>query len=196
MRFTPGHFEAIVAEVSLPLRRYLRRYSGDPQTAEDLLQETLLRMARGLPEFSGRSSLKTWAFSIATNVAADYYRQPAHRLRIVEIADTDTLVAEEQPLEDRAETGEMIDCIREVIDSLPEDYRSALVLHDIELLSLEQTAAACACSLATAKIRVHRARKRLRETLGTRCDFYRDKQSNFCCCRKPDEPDKASGEKA
>jgi RNA polymerase sigma-70 factor (ECF subfamily) len=75
-------------------------------------------------------------------------------------------------------------CVRQVIDSLPGDYRSALVLHDIERLTAEQTAEICGCSLANAKIRIHRARARLTNALQRECDFYRDSEDVFRCDRK------------
>jgi RNA polymerase sigma-70 factor (ECF subfamily) len=77
--------EAVVQEVSQPLLRYLERYVGNRAIAEDLQQETLVRVARGLPSFAGRSSIKTWAFSIASRVAADYFRHPDRRAHIVEL---------------------------------------------------------------------------------------------------------------
>lgn len=80
--------------------------------------------------------------------------------------------------------GEMNECIRAVIDSLPDSYRAALILHDLEGLPAEQTAEICACSLATAKIRIHRARLRLKEALTKRCEFYRDQDNVFRCDRK------------
>jgi RNA polymerase sigma-70 factor (ECF subfamily) len=82
---------------------------------------------------------------------------------------------------------EMNSCVREVIDTLPEDYRAALVLHDIEGLTAAATAEACGCSLATAKIRIHRARARLKKALDTECVFYRDEENVFRCDRKPSE---------
>jgi RNA polymerase sigma-70 factor, ECF subfamily len=123
-------FEQIAAELSPQLSRYLRRYAGDT-AADDLLQETLIRIARGLPEFAGRASVKTWAFAIATRVAADYFRRPDSRHRIVEM-DEAAEVVDTGPLSDeRIIAGEMNACIRQVIDSLPEDYRAPLVLHDL-----------------------------------------------------------------
>jgi len=71
-----------------------------------------------------------------------------------------------------------------VIDSLPEDYRAALVLHDLEGLTAAQTAEVLVCSLPTAKIRIHRARLRLRQALGESCDFYRDGENVLRCDRK------------
>ena len=81
---------------------------------------------------------------------------------------------------------EMSGCIREVIDSLPEDYRTALVLHDLEGHTAAQVAEISGCSLATAKIRIHRARRRLKQALDKECRFYRDGEDVFRCDRKPD----------
>lgn len=177
----------VVEELSPPLMAYLRRYVGDPDLAEDLLQETLIRIARGLPDFQQRATLKTWAFSIATRVAADYFRQPAHRLSIVDMTGTGEPAGSERSIDERLVIDEMNACVRQVIDSLAEDYRAALLLHDIEGLTAEQTAEVIGCSVATSKIRIHRARRRLTEALRRDCDFYRDPEDVFRCERKPPE---------
>jgi RNA polymerase sigma-70 factor, ECF subfamily len=143
-----------------------------------------MRISRSLASFEGRAELKTWAFSIATHVAADYFRQPAHRLSIVEVAEGAEARDTEPSVDHRLVVDEMNACVRRVIDSLPEDYRSALVLHDIEGLTAEQTAEISGCSLATAKIRIHRARARLTDALRRECDFYRDSDDVFRCDRK------------
>ncbi len=78
-------FEEVAKTLSDPLQRYLRRLVGNPETADDLLQETLLRIAGGLPGFEGRSSLKTWAFTIATRVSVDYFRRPETKASIVDL---------------------------------------------------------------------------------------------------------------
>jgi RNA polymerase sigma-70 factor (ECF subfamily) len=176
--------EQVSAEVSGPLRQYLRRYAGEPSVAEDLLQESLIRITRGLPGFAGQASLKTWAFSIATRVAMDHFRDPAHRVEVVDF-DASPDIADPEPAADRRLVAdEMNACMRQVIDSLPEDYRAALVLHDLEGLTAAETAEACGCSVATAKIRIHRARERLRDALSRACDFYRDGDDVFRCDRK------------
>jgi len=182
-------FEEVAEELSGPLQRYLERMVGNRATADDLLQETLLRIARGLPGFEGRSSVKTWAFAIATRVATDYFRRPDTRAHIVDLEDTSEITASEVDVDQRMVIDEMNSCVREVIDSLPEDYRAALVLHDLQGLTAAATAEACGCSLATAKIRIHRARARLRDALGSECEFYRDDEDVFRCDRKtPEEP--------
>jgi RNA polymerase sigma-70 factor (ECF subfamily) len=178
-------FPELARDLSKDLLRYLQRYVGDQATAEDLLQETLSRMDRGLPDFAGRSSPKTWSFSIATRVAADYLRKPDRRIEIVDVdeatqcSDNDLLAIDQQLVVD-----EMSACVRQVIDSLPEDYRAALVLHEIQGLTAAETAEICGCSLATAKIRIHRARLRLKDALKDECEFYRDRDNVFRCDRK------------
>ncbi len=178
-------FAELAQELSPPLLRYLQRYVGDPAVAEDLLQETLLRIARGLPDFGGRASVKTWAFSIATRVAADHFRQPANRAHIVEFDESHALSGGDPAVDEQLVIDEMNACVRQVIDNLPADYRAVLVLHDLQGLTVPEAAEICGCSVPTAKIRLHRARLRLREALQQACDFYRDSENVFRCDRKP-----------
>lgn len=176
--------EDTLEELAEPVLRYLQRYVGDHTLAQDLQQETLLRIARGLPTFAARSSLKTWAFSIANRVAADHFRRPEHRVRIVELDEAKEIVDPGREISVGIIADEMNRCVREVIDSLPESYRAALILYELEEISIEQTAETCECSVATAKIRIHRARQRLKEKLGEQCVFYRDGEGVYRCDRK------------
>ncbi len=180
-------FPEIARDLEQPLQRYLERYVGDHAVAEELRQETLVRMSQGLASFAGRSSVKTWAFAIASHVAADFLRRPERRMRIVELDEAAEPVDPDRAVDERVVLGEMNECIRQVIDSLPDTYRSALILHDLEGLTAEQTAEISDCSVATTKIRIHRARRRLKQALDAQCDFYRDADSVFRCDRK--EPD-------
>lgn len=179
-------FEDVAQELSGPLRRYLQRLVGNRATADDLLQDTLLKIARALPEFEGRSSVKTWAFTIATRVATDHFRRPHSRARMVEIDETAPAHVVDAEIDQRLVIDEMSSCVREVIDSLPEDYRTALVLHDLEGQTAAQVAEIAGCSIANAKIRIHRARRRLKQALGEECNFYRDEENVFRCDRKCD----------
>jgi RNA polymerase sigma-70 factor, ECF subfamily len=177
-------FPELAQKLSKDLLRYLQRYVGNQATAEDLLQETLARMDRGLPDFAGRATAKTWAFSIATRVAADYLRKPDRRIQIVEVDEATQHSDTEPTIDERLVVDEMSACVRQVIASLPEDYRAALVLHELQGLTAEGTAEICGCSLATAKIRIHRARLRLKDALKDECEFYRDSDNVFRCDRK------------
>lgn len=177
-------FDDLARELAQPIMRYLERYVGDRTVAEDLWQETLIRMHKGMPAFAGRSSIKTWAFAIASRVAADYFRQPGRKTRIVDLDEAAEPIDPDRAIGERLVVDEMNACVRQVIDSLPEAYRAALILHDLEGLSAEQTAEICDCSVASAKIRIHRARLRLKQALKAQCEFYRDPDNVFRCDRK------------
>lgn len=181
-------FEVIARELAEPLLHYLERYVGDRAVADDLRQETLLRVARGLASFDGRSAVKTWVFSIATRVAAEYFRDPGRRTQIVEMDEIAEPADPGQAIDERVVVGEMTACIREVIDSLPELYRAPLILHDLENLTAAQIADICECSVSAVKIRIHRARSRLRDALSKQCDFYRGDGGEFRCDRKTTTP--------
>jgi len=184
----PAPIEQLARELGRPIQHYLERYVGDPAVAQELCQETLLRMHEKLYTFAGRSSIKTWAFSIAGRIAADYLRQPGSRARIVELDAVPEPVDSSLPIEQRMIVDEMNSCVRAVIDSLPAEYRAALVLHDLEGLSAQQTAEVCDCSVEAAKMRIHRARLRLQQALKGQCDFYRDPENVFRCDRKARAP--------
>jgi RNA polymerase sigma-70 factor, ECF subfamily len=177
-------FDALAQDLSQPLLHYLLRCVGQRAVAEDLLQETLVRIARGLPGFAGRASVKTWAFAIATRVTADYFRKPERRFQVVEVDEATDLADTDLAMDERIVVDEMNSCVRQVIESLPDDFRAALVLHDLEGMNAQQVAEICSCSLATAKIRIHRARHRLRGALQQQCEFFRDRENVFRCARK------------
>jgi RNA polymerase sigma-70 factor (ECF subfamily) len=159
----------------------------NPADADDLLQETLLRIARGLPEFEGRASVKNWAYRIATNAAIDFLRRSS-RVALIEFDES----SPEEPGSDRDDEDTMIldemnHCVREVIDGLPPQYRAALVLHHLQGKTATEAAEILEISLANAKMRIHRAKARLREALDRECDFYTTDEGTLRCDRKPSE---------
>jgi RNA polymerase sigma-70 factor (ECF subfamily) len=181
---TRPDFTTLAREFSPMLLRYLGRQVGDTALAEDLLQETLLRAARSLDGFAGRASPKTWLFAIASRVVIDHFRQPARRQKIIDIDDTAELEDGALALDERLVIDEMNQCVREVIDSLPPDYRAALVLHDLEGMDGAQTAEVLGLSVGAVRVRLHRARQRLATALQNACGFYRDSDSVLRCTRR------------
>ncbi len=184
---TTRAFQDVVRELSPGLGIYLERMVGNEATAEDLLQETLIRISRGLAKFEQRSSLKTWAYKIATRVAIDHFRLSHQKQNIVELDESHKLSDQEEDFSKTFIIDEMNACIREVINSLPEDYRAALILHDLEGLTAQETADVCGTSLATAKTRIHRGRKRLEKALENSCTFYTDDATLRCDRKSPAE---------
>jgi RNA polymerase sigma-70 factor (ECF subfamily) len=76
-------------------------------------------------------------------------------------------------------------CVREIIKTLPETYRSVIVLSELEGFKDAEIADILGLGLEAAKLRLHRARTRLKKELKTACIFYRDERNEFACDRKP-----------
>ena len=162
---------------------YLARLVGENE-AEDLTQETFVKVNLALENFRGDSKLSTWLYRIATNTALDRLRSPSFRETLPVELPGDSISKDEPELDDRnIWTGEktplvepqiyrkeMGACIQDFIGKLPESYRTALVLSEMESLSNHEIAEILGVSLDTVKIRLHRARAKLRQELETHCD--------------------------
>jgi RNA polymerase sigma-70 factor (ECF subfamily) len=166
--------------------RYLTRLVGECE-AEDLTQVVMLKISSHLPDFRGESSLATWIYRIATNTAMDRLRNPHGGPAEPQIEEEEDLPVDAEALsvESAAIRGEMSACIREFVERLPESYKTALVLSELEGFKNAEIAAILGVSLETVKIRLHRAREKLRQHLQTGCSFYRDTRDELACDRKP-----------
>lgn len=174
--------------------RYLARMAGETE-AEDLAQEVFEKVGRSLGDFRGEAELSTWVYRIATNTALDRLRRRAKPAAPVDPSAADAIVAVEadrnvwtdekqQTLEGRVIRDEMNACIREVISGLPENYRTVIILGDLEGFSDREIAQILRLSLRNAKIRLHRARAQLRKALEKVCVFYRSDDNELACDRK------------
>lgn len=186
-------FQQVYDEYHAKIIRYLTRIVG-PSEAEDLTQEVFVKVGQSLETFRGESQLSTWIYRIATNAALDRLR---HSVRhggekllpvesIAEIkADADIQTGElKASTEQRLIRSEMNGCIREIIQTLPEQYRSVIVLGELEGLKDGEIAEILGVTLQAAKVRLHRARAKLRKELAAACVFYRDERNELACDRK------------
>jgi RNA polymerase sigma-70 factor (ECF subfamily) len=189
-----SNFQKIHDDFRPRIMRYLTRMAGEGE-AEDLTQEVFAKIDRALKTFRGESALSTWIYQIATNAALDRLRHPSARLGkeqripIEDIAETEEdreIWTNEQTAssEQRVIRQEMNGCIREIIETLPESYRSVIVLSELEGFKDTEIADILGLSLQAIKIRLHRARIRLKRELKTACIFYRDERNEFACDRK------------
>ena len=87
-------------------------------------------------------------------------------------------------VEEQAIREEMSSCVRGVVDRLPEEYRTVIVLSDLEGFKDGEIADILGVSPAAAKIRLHRARANLRKALSTQCVFYRNDENELACDRR------------
>jgi RNA polymerase sigma-70 factor, ECF subfamily len=148
----------------------------DRAMAEDLTQEVFLRVHKGLPSFDGELRFVAWLHTIATNVAiSEYRRRKAQKrdrreLSIDQpIAGTDDLyltpAGREVDPRERAHQHEFLVRVRACVRELPDEFRAAVVLRDMEQLSYEEIAAALALPIGTVRSRIHRGRLLLQDML-------------------------------
>lgn len=181
-----------------PILRYVRSIVRDAAEADDITQETFLRAHRSLATLQDPAKLSPWLYRIATNLCTDRFRQSSSRPRPQSLADVTAAAetGEAEPADDTAprldqlvEQQEMSACVQEYLDSLSDSYRAVILLHDMQGLSNPEIAEMLGCSLATVKIRLHRARARLRAKLAKGCDFSQDERGVLVCDPKPSAPE-------
>jgi RNA polymerase sigma-70 factor (ECF subfamily) len=181
-------FEHVYKTYNLKIQRYLTRLIGADE-AEDLTQEVFVKVNRALPHFNENSKLSTWVYRIATNTAIDRTRSASFK-RSKEYIPEEELIAEDQAAwsgkkvlstDQRLIEKEMNECIRYFIHHLPENYGMVLVLSELECLKNREVAEVLGETLDNVKIRLHRARARLKKELAHHCDFYHTKDNQLAC---------------
>jgi RNA polymerase sigma-70 factor (ECF subfamily) len=190
-------FSDIYQEFYPKVSHYLTRLVGENE-AEDVAQLTFEKVSNNLSNFKGESKISTWVFKIATNAALDRLRSASYKrtysgplapVQLQKIEDME-MASQKTPSPDRQVIrDEMSDCIREFVDRLPPDYRTIITLNELEGFTNKEIAEILEISLETAKIRLHRARARLKESLESGCDFYLDDSSELACDRKQSTDD-------
>jgi len=165
-------FEAIFERYAETIRRHLARLVENDVAAQDLVQETFLRVWTRAEQWDGRGSFAGWLYRIATNLAFNYLRsmrrrreQPLEALAAEDEAEQDYLPAwmmDPSPGPDAAfESLEQHEQFRHLVQGLPEDKRDVLYLvHEMEM-SIQAAADELGIPEGTAKSRLHYAKKRL-----------------------------------
>jgi len=187
-------FQQIFNEYQPKIVQYLTRLTNKFE-AEDLTQEVFIKVESGLINFRGDSKLSTWIYRIATNIAIDRMRNPSFKYKTHKTIAVDSVLKEDSDIEDKVliveektEAAdqkfirkEMNSCIRNFIENLQENYRTVVILSELEGLKNKEIAEILNVSLDTVKIRLHRARTQLRKKLESNCNFYRDEQNELSC---------------
>jgi RNA polymerase sigma-70 factor (ECF subfamily) len=148
--------------------RLLGRYCRDPVECEDLAQDVFLKVYRKLHTFQHESSFFTWLYRIAVNAATDHLSRASYRrLRLVE-DDNELNAGVDRDADSPAAallTRELAAVTRRIVDSLPEKFRTILVLREFEDLSYTEIAQVLQIQLGTVESRLFRARQRFKDAL-------------------------------
>lgn len=163
----PG-WEEIVREHSARVYRLAYRLTGNQHDAEDLTQETFLRVFRSLSTYSP-GTFEGWLHRITTNLFLDQVRRK-RRVRIDPWGDeTERLPASAASTPERGfEHANLDSDVQRALDELPPEFRAAVVLCDMEGLSYEEIGVTLGVKLGTVRSRIHRGRAQLRESLAHR----------------------------
>lgn len=181
-------FQEVYKEFQQKILHYVSRLTGHYE-AEDITQEVFEKVSRSLADFKGESKLSTWLYRIATNTALDRLRSPSYKRASDELPneteDREALTGHRKPpVDQKLIRKEMSECVREFIDKLSPDYRTVIILSELEGFKNREIADILQVSLDTVKIRLHRARAGLKKELDNGCDFYHNEQNILACDRK------------
>ncbi|WP_217169034.1 sigma-70 family RNA polymerase sigma factor [Streptomyces sp. AC512_CC834] len=159
----PEAVESFVRALHRDVRRFVTHLSADPQSADDLAQDTFLRALGSLHRFEGRSSARTWLLAIARRAVIDSYRHASARPRLLGTDDWEA--AAEGAREPGLPGFDDGVALTELLDALPDDRRDAFVLTQLVGLPYAEAAELIGCPVGTVRSRVARARAALIQSL-------------------------------
>lgn len=154
------------------LRRFVLKMVDDEDAAENIVQETFAEAYRQIENFREEAKVSTWLFSIARHLAYGYLRKDKRHnylehetIEFLQADRTETTVTQ-----DAVETSERKQIVHDALQELPEHYRRVVQLRDLEEQSTSEAAEQLGLTEVNVRVRLHRARKELREHLCERME--------------------------
>lgn len=166
--------EQLWQEYHTRLRSFVIRRVADDAATDDILQDVFLKMHAGLPSLKDATKLQGWLYRIARNAIIDYFRLQKPAIDIPA-----WLTAAETDASERARQ-ELAQCLLPMIEQLPDTYREALIMSELQGLKQQEVSALQGISLSGAKSRVQRGRALLKEMMEDCCRLEFDHQGRLC----------------
>lgn len=167
--------EALFRRYHAPIHALVARMVNNGPEAEDLVQDTFLKAFKGIGGFKGNSAFKTWLYQIATNTCLNYLAKAERKYRHDSLSTPvgeegemtlgDRLASEAALPEEAAVTSEVYKRVEDAVNRLSPEFRSVLVLRDLQDLSYEEVSETLGINLGTVKSRLARARKQVQQWL-------------------------------
>lgn len=159
-------FDLLVLKYQHRIVQVVNRYIKDPSESQDVAQDAFIKAYRALPSFRGESAFFTWLYRIAINTAKNYLTLRAHRpanddinMDDTEQIESVTRLTEGDTPEGLLLTEELGAVIQAAMADLPEDWRTAISLRELDGLSYEEIAEVMQCPVGTVRSRIFRARE-------------------------------------
>ncbi|HWB80087.1 MAG TPA: RNA polymerase sigma factor SigZ [Nannocystaceae bacterium] len=162
------------------LRPFIARRVGAAADADDVLQEVLLRVHRGLPELRDDDRVGPWMFRIARNAIVDHLRVRSTRAQASDDAELEAAAADNADEQDAAQA--VVRALASFVADLPSPYREAITLTELEGRTQREGAEMLGIGLSAMKSRVQRGRAKLREMLDTCCEIALDTRGHVIAC--------------
>jgi RNA polymerase sigma-70 factor (ECF subfamily) len=159
--------EKVWEEFNAGLKHFIMKRVPDESSAEDILQDVFLKIHTHIDTLRGSDKLQSWIYQIARNAITDFYRAHKPTPDIPEMPHIP-----EDPFDDVV--SDLLPYVKELVDSLPPDYRQALILTEYEGLTQRELAEKLRISVSGAKSRVQRAREKVKFMLLRCCHFEFD----------------------
>jgi RNA polymerase sigma-70 factor, ECF subfamily len=176
------HLMEIYDQYYQPVRRFILNTVRNEWLADDLVQETFIRINHHLATVRDATKLKSWIFRIAYNLCLDHFRRQAKSptLDQGEIPE-ETISSAGASTQKELEQFQMRQCVFGLVNHLPEPLRSVIILADVDEFSHQEIADIVGITVANVKIRLHRARKKLKLLLEEHCVFEVDERNVLTC---------------
>src|SRR5712692_2815280 len=162
--------EKVWEEFHPKLKQFILKRIPDEQSAEDILQDVFLKIHTRIDTLRDEEKLQSWMYQIARNAIADYYREHKTTAELSE-----EFLAPEETVFDDDVIKDLIPGVKAMVESLPAEYREALILTEYEGLTQRELAERLGLSFSGAKSRVQRAREKLKGMLLECCHFEFDR---------------------
>jgi len=163
------------------VRKFIFALVKDQWVADDLIQDTFVKVQKNLDQVREASKLSAWIFKIAYNLSQDHFRKTSRSANRVHVIDGHKEILTEPVFQKAFEQHQMGACIQDKIRRLPESYQVVLTLADLMECSHREIADILDLSVENVKVRLHRARRQLRKILEENCSFERDERNVLVC---------------
>ncbi len=170
---------AIWEQFNSSLKRLICHKLNHDDNCEDILQELYLKLFINIDKVENADNLRAYVLQMAHNAVIDYYRK---KNRSPKLENDDLIASQPEEKEERNEYQLADCCLRPMIESLPDIYREALIITELEGCTQLQLADKLNISLSAAKSRVQRAREKLKEEILKCCRYEFDKYGNIISC--------------
>jgi RNA polymerase sigma-70 factor (ECF subfamily) len=162
------------------VRKFILASVRDESVADDLIQETFIKIQENLGSLRDPGKISPWIFRIAYHLCQDHFRTLKKSSSHEEIHEG-LVNLQEIPVQKKMEQSEMSQCVQEQLNLLPDSQRNVIILAEVMDFSHQEIADILGLTVETVKVRLHRARKKFKSILEEKCTFEVDERNVLVC---------------